>query len=174
MNNVFCSSDPAWFLELLVSASPSLDELRVWNPGEGHLLAVHGMPRLRRLDLQCTEGDLDEAPPVLPALPHRSSLQWLRVGGLPLATTRSLLLAHGPALEVLWLDMGAVPGGEWPEGCSDLAALLAPCAALARLVFRRYDHDRGACRDQLTVARAALPACTVQCQQCDRVAYEDF
>ena len=71
------------------------ERLSVDNPSEAHLLAVHAMPRLRRLRVWGDEVLLAQ-PPELPALPPgHAGLQWLRVYNLPRATTQSLLRAHG-------------------------------------------------------------------------------
>ncbi|XP_034234001.1 uncharacterized protein LOC117641017 [Thrips palmi] len=148
VTEVDCKSDPAWCLDFLCSAAPSLEELEVSHPGEDHLSVVHCMPRLRRLHLGCDYGPLAA---LLPALPQPSSLQWLRVFGLPSATTQSLLRAHAASLDVLWLGMGAAPGADWPDGCSDLDALLGPCGLrLSRLVLLRSHGPEGeaACRAQ--------------------------
>lgn len=172
---MFCHENVAWFFELLQWAAPTLEELKVWDPLEQHLAVVHAMPRLRRLEVRFSNQDPFPQPPLLAALPQ-PSLKWLRVEYLPRTTTQSLLMAHAPALEVLWLSLGTDLDAEWPVGCGDLDAFLVPCGLrLERLVLiRLYLHDPETCRAQVAAARLVLPGCSVQCDQCDHVPLEDF
>ena len=118
-----------------------------------------------------------QRPVELPALPRPSCLKWLRVVGFSRATTVSLLRAHAASLDELWLEVDSEPGGEWPEGCDDLDALLNQCGLrLTGLVLWRRDVCRrsSSCRAQLEAVRRVLPGCTVQCDKCDDVPREDF
>ncbi|KAK3907419.1 Roquin-1 [Frankliniella fusca] len=174
---VRCDWDPAWSLELLQRAAPTVERLELLSPREPHLRAVLAMPRLRRLQLWCSDDDaLDAAAPELGALPPgHSGLRWLRVLRLPRATLQSLLQAHGGTLEELELDVGTPGEREWPYSCRDLLSLLGRCGlrALRRLVLLRggcCSHTDTACREQLAAVRAALPGVQqVLCGQCDRV-----
>ncbi|KAK3928889.1 E3 ubiquitin-protein ligase TRIM32 [Frankliniella fusca] len=180
---VWCDSDPAWSLELLQRAAPTVERLEVVGPREPHLRAVHAMPRLRRLQVNCDTCDdnaLYAAPPELGALPPgHSGLRWLRVWRLPRATTESLLQAHRGTLEELELWVGTPGEKEWPRSCSDLHSLLGRCGlrALRRLVLLRWgpcSHTDTACREQLAVVRAVLPGVQqVQCDICDPVPDEE-
>ncbi|KAK3930045.1 Formin-like protein 7 [Frankliniella fusca] len=169
---VYCHEDPAWTLELLQRAAPTLERLEVFNPREPHLRAVHAMPRLRRLRVVCNDNALHAAPPELGALPPgHSGLRWLSVYLLPRATTESLLQAHGGTLEELELYVGTPGEEEWPDSCSDLRSLLGRCGlrALRRLVLWRGGcHTDTGCREQLAAVRAALPGVQVLCCRCDR------
>ncbi|KAK3925073.1 Dynein light chain 1, axonemal [Frankliniella fusca] len=172
--NLYCYRDPAWGLELLQRAAPTVERLWVFGAREPHLRAVHAMPRLRRLYVHCNE-DLDAAPPELGALPPvHSGLRWLCVYRLPRATLQSLLQAHAGTLEELVMWAGDRGEEEWPESCNDLHSLLGRCGlrALRRLVLRRWDwayhHRREGCREQLAAVRAALPGVQqVLCGRCD-------
>ncbi|XP_034233518.1 uncharacterized protein LOC117640742 isoform X2 [Thrips palmi] len=169
MTGVYCAYDRAWSLDLLRSAAATLEELKACDLLEDHMVVVHCMPRLRRLHLQ---GYSSAQPPLLPALPQPSSVQWLLVCCFPRAITQSLLQAHAASLDVVLLAVSASPGLLWSDGCSDLDAVLGPCGLrLSRLVLLRdHDTDRDAfCRDQVAAARRVLPGCTVQCRQCDGV-----
>ncbi|KAK3928156.1 E3 ubiquitin-protein ligase TRIM32 [Frankliniella fusca] len=167
---VWCDRDPAWSLELLQRAAPTVERLELLLPREPHLLAVLAMPRLRRLQL-CCDTPLDAAPPELGALPPgHSGLRWLRVFSLPRATLQSLLQAHGGTLEELELMVGTPGEQEWPYSCSDLHSLLGRCGlrALRRLVLRRGGCSHTDCGEQLAAVRAALPGVQqVLCSQCD-------
>lgn len=178
MTKVYCVHDPAWVLAVLRGAAATVEELSVGGPREAHLVAVHAMPRLRRLRLDCGDGALDARPPVLPALPAGAvgRLQLLRVHGLPRATLASLLQAHSATLDEVWLRVGTPGGGDWPKECGDLHALLGQCGLRdARLVLQRwYRPCPSDCRAQLAAVRRVLPSCTVQCLECDKVAFEDF
>ncbi|KAK3908693.1 E3 ubiquitin-protein ligase SH3RF2 [Frankliniella fusca] len=174
---VCCDSDPAWSLELLQRAAPTVERLWVLCPREPHLRAVLAMPRLRRLHVWCGDDALDPAPPELGALPPgHSGLRWLRVLLLPRATLQSLLQAHGGTLEELELWVGTPGERTWPHSCSDLHSLLGRCGlrALRRLVLRRRcSPPDTACREQLAAVRAALPGVQqVLCSECDRVLRE--
>ncbi|KAK3931565.1 E3 ubiquitin-protein ligase TRIM32 [Frankliniella fusca] len=160
---VFCDSDPAWSLELLQRAAPTLERLELLCPREPHLRAVHAMPRLQRLHV-VYDPALGAAPPELGALPPgHSGLRWLRVDNIPRATLQSLLQAHGGTLEELELEVGTPGEQRWPHNCRDLHSLLGRCGlrALLRLVLRRGwwrdGHTVTACREQLAAVRAALP-----------------
>lgn len=178
LTGVWCDPDPAWSLELLRSAAPVLEELGVCNAREAHLRTVHVMPRLRRLYVSVTDGALDAEPPLLPALAQPSTLQWLALNGLPRATAQSLLLAHGAALDVLVLFLGAEPGQDWTRGCSDLDVFLGQCGLrLTQLVLWRWldNHDLAVCASQLAAARrAVMPSCSVRCSLCQKVPHECF
>lgn len=174
--------DAAWCLSVLRAAAPTVEELYLVHPLPQHLAAVHTCLALRRLDVWATDRSLD-APPtvVLPALPQPSRLTWLRVGGLPRATTESLLGAHWTSLDVLWLYLGTDRAAEWPGGCDagELGAVLRHCGPrLSRLVLgrpvRHEDGDEAVCLAQVATARRVLPGCTVQCAKCDRVYIEQF
>ncbi|KAK3908505.1 Tyrosine recombinase XerD-like [Frankliniella fusca] len=175
--DVYCDTDPAWSLELLQRAAPTVERLDVLYPDEPHLRAVHAMPRLRRLLVMCNDDALQAAPPELGALPPgHSGLRWLSVLCLPRATLQSLLQAHGGTLEELELGVGAREERQWPWGCSDLHSLLAQCGlrALRRLVLRRLGRHRDtACGEQRAAVRAALPGVQVLCDTCDRVLGEE-
>lgn len=176
---VICSEDPAWALDLLRSAAPTLEELHVVHPREEHLLAVHAMPRLQRLALDCYDDFLDDRPPVLPALPRACSYKWLRVCNAPRPTLESLLQAHSAALDVLWLQAGT-PGdgdGHFPNYFNDMDALLDHCGVRAARVLlwrSQSKHDLADCAVQVSAVRRVLPAATVQCCSCDEVPFEDF
>ncbi|KAK3928807.1 Roquin-1 [Frankliniella fusca] len=176
---VWCHSDPAWSLELLQRAAPTVERLEMNGPREPHLRAVHAMPRLRRLRVECDEGALDAAPPELGALPPgHSGLRWLRVWRLPRATLQALLQAHGGTLEELELEVGTPGKQEWPRSCSDLHSLLEQCGlrALRRLVLLRglYRHIDKGCRGQRAAVRAALPGVQhVLCNVCYDVQPEE-
>ncbi|KAK3928806.1 Indole-3-glycerol phosphate synthase, partial [Frankliniella fusca] len=181
LDGVCCHRDPAWSLELLQRAAPTVERLGVLNPREPHLRAVLAMPRLRRLAVGCADDALRAAPPELGALPPgHSGLRWLCVLGLPRAILQSLLQAHRGTLEELELEVGT-PGEEvWPYNCSDLHSLLGRCGlrALRILVLRRVWwgdlHTVTACREQLAAVRAALPGVQqVLCSQCDPVRREE-
>ncbi|XP_052124729.1 uncharacterized protein LOC113206702 isoform X8 [Frankliniella occidentalis] len=175
--NVYCNFHPAWSLQLLHRAAPTLERLRVDYPREAHLRAVHAMPRLRRLDV-VGDTDLLAQPPELPALPPgHAGLQWLRMEDLPRATTQSLLRAHGCTLEELELVVGTAGSRVWPKSCGDLHSLLQQSGlrALRRLVLRRdwYRHEPAACREQRAEVRRVLPGAEVLCSTCDRVREEE-
>ncbi|KAK3926504.1 putative disease resistance protein [Frankliniella fusca] len=168
---VYCSRDPAWSLELLQRAAPTVERLEVLSPREPHLRAVLAMPRLRRLFVWGDDG-LDAAPPELGALPPgHSGLRWLSVRDLPRATLQSLLQAHRGTLEELELMVGTPGTWEWPRSCRDLHSLLGRCGlrALRRLVLLRLYFSHTACREQLAAVRAALPGLQVLCGKCDDV-----
>ncbi|XP_026291179.2 uncharacterized protein LOC113215728 [Frankliniella occidentalis] len=173
-----CNWDPAWSLQLLVFAAPTLERLSVFNPPEVHLRAAHAMPRLRRLHVWGDDALLAQ-PPELPALPPgHAGLQWLRVWLLPRATTQSLLRAHGGTLEELVLWVGTAGSGGWPSSCGDLHSLLQQSGlrALTRLVLRRdivSSHEPAACREQRAEVRRVLPGAEVLCDECDRVREEE-
>ncbi|XP_034231849.1 uncharacterized protein LOC117639912 isoform X2 [Thrips palmi] len=175
MTGVVGHKDPAWVLDVLRSAAPSLQQLRILNPVRDHLLLVHAMPRLEKLELRCTNRALFTDPPVLPALFEPSTVRWLHVGGLPRATTLSLLRAHHASLKVLWLDVGLEPAAEWPFGCSDLVDFVRQCGldirelVIGREWLDRYGirHDRTKCRAQLQLLERSLPDCLVSCDDCD-------
>ncbi|KAK3911124.1 E3 ubiquitin-protein ligase TRIM32 [Frankliniella fusca] len=175
---VWCHSDPAWSLELLQRAAPTVERLELLYPREPHLRAVLAMPRLRRLQLGCDDA-LDAAPPELGALPPgHSGLRWLSVDYLPRATLQSLMQAHGGTLEELELAVGTPGEREWPRSCSDLHSLLGRCGlrALRTLVLRRwlYRHTVTACREQRAAVRATLPGVQqVLCGWCDPVPEEE-
>lgn len=179
---LYCTGDPAWCLALLESAAPTLEQLGVWDLDEAHLRVVHAMPRLRRLDIWSIVGLLDAQPPVLPALSQgHTGLQWLRVKGLPRATTLSLLRAHSHSLEDLQLVVGTTFDGEWPQsGCSDLHSLLQQCGlrVLRRLVmwYANPDvtHEAAPCRQQRGRMRRVLPGAKVLCNVCDRLPGDPF
>ncbi|XP_026288172.2 uncharacterized protein LOC113213351 [Frankliniella occidentalis] len=173
-----CNRDPAWSLQLLQCAAPTVEQLRLDCPRDAHVRAVHTMPRLRTLDVH-DDGTLDRQPPELPALPAgHSGLQWLRVFGLSSGTVRSLLRAHGGTLEVLQLRVGTAGPKKWPESCSDLHALLEQCGlrALRRLVLWRVccHHEKTACTEQRRVVLRVLPRAEVLCSKCDGVVKEEF
>ncbi|KAK3910363.1 Receptor-type tyrosine-protein phosphatase T [Frankliniella fusca] len=183
LEGVSCDEDPAWTLELLQRAAPTVERLEVRNPGEPHLRAAHAaMPRLRRLCVTCHDGHdhgaaQDAAPPELNGAlpPGHSGLQWLRVWGLPRTALQSLLRAHSGTLEELQLHVGARGERGWPYNCSDLHSLLGPCGlrALRTLVLRRWGcipTDIGGCEMQRAAVRAALPpGVQVLCSECDRL-----
>ncbi|XP_026289360.1 uncharacterized protein LOC113214267 [Frankliniella occidentalis] len=171
---VYCHRDPAWSLQLLQRAAPTLERLSVLYPREAHLRAVHAMPRLRRLSVR-GDAALDAQPPELPALPPgHAGLQWLGVCLLPRATTLSLLRAHGGTLGELELVVGTAGSYGWPYSCGDLHSLLQQSGlrALRRLVLRRwayaYSHEPAACREQRAEVRRVLPGAEVLCDKCDR------
>ncbi|XP_026283849.2 uncharacterized protein LOC113210197 [Frankliniella occidentalis] len=177
---VSCHKDPAWSLELLQRAAPTVERLSVGHPQEAHLLAVHAMPRLRRLHVMMgADADLDAPPVVLPALPPgHAGLQCLTVSRLPRATTQSLLLAHGRALEELQLWVGTAGSLAWPRSCGDLHSLLEQCGlrALRRLVLVRahkFSHETAACGEQLAEVRRLLPSAEVLCDVCDSVEVDE-
>ncbi|XP_052126886.1 uncharacterized protein LOC113208717 isoform X2 [Frankliniella occidentalis] len=169
---VYCHSDPAWSLQLLQRAAPTVEQLSVMYSREPHLRAVHAMPRLRRLFVWGDDGALDAKPPELPPLPPgHGNLRWLTVW-LPRATLQSLLQAHGHSLEELALLVGTAGDEAWPSSCSDLHSLLGQCGlrALQRLVLWRvvaWLHDTAACCEQRTEVRRVLPAAEVLCSLCD-------
>ncbi|XP_052124748.1 uncharacterized protein LOC113209648 [Frankliniella occidentalis] len=173
--NLRCHMDPAWSLQLLQCAAPTLERLSVSCLREAHLRAAHAMPRLRRLDVDGNDAALDARPPVLPALPPgHAGLQWLRVYNIPRATTQSLLRAHGGTLEELELVVGTAGKKEWPLSCDDLHSLLQQSGlrALRRIVMQRffgYSHKAAACSEQLAEVRRVLPGALVLCTKCDRV-----
>ncbi|XP_026291175.1 uncharacterized protein LOC113215725 [Frankliniella occidentalis] len=174
---VWCHWDPAWSLQLLQRAAPTVERLSVNSPREAHLRALHAMPRLRRLYVD-GDADLYAQPPELPALPPgHAGLQWLRVWGLPRATTQSLLRAHGGTLEELVLWVGTAGSAGWPWSCGDLHLLLQQSGlrALRRLVLGRLGciHGPAPCREQRAEVRRVLPGAEVLCDQCDRVELED-
>ncbi|XP_026289371.2 uncharacterized protein LOC113214277 [Frankliniella occidentalis] len=183
--NVWCHKDPAWSLQLLQRAAPTVERLRAVYICEDHLLAVHdAMPRLRRLDVSGNLDLLDAQPPVqVSALPPgHAGLQWLSMGVLPRATTLSLLQAHGATLGELELWVGTAgsckfPG--WPDSCDDLHSLLQQSGglrALRRLVLRRYtrcSHEPAACRQQRAEVLEVLPGVEVLCSECDHVEQEE-
>ncbi|XP_026284802.2 uncharacterized protein LOC113210849 [Frankliniella occidentalis] len=177
---VWCHMDPAWSLQLLQRAAPSLERLSVMSPREAHLRAAHAMPRLRRLDVYGDDA-LRAQPPELPALPPgHAGLQWLRVHYLPRATTQSLLRAHGGTLEELVLVVGTAGDELWPRSCGDLHSLLQQSGlrALRRLVLVRsgsygYSHEAAACREQRAEVRRVLPGAEVLCDTCDSVGQEE-
>ncbi|XP_026287463.1 E3 ubiquitin-protein ligase TRIM32-like [Frankliniella occidentalis] len=174
---VYCYADPAWSLQLLQRAAPTLERLSVSCLREAHLRAVHAMPRLRRLFVDGNDAALDARPPELPALPPgHAGLQWLRVCLLPRATTQSLLRAHGGTLEELELWVGTAGSDGWPYSCGDLHSLLQQSGlrALRRLVLRRgYGHEAAACSEQRAEVRRVLPGAEVLCDTCDRVEDEE-
>ncbi|XP_052133225.1 uncharacterized protein LOC113213980 [Frankliniella occidentalis] len=111
--DVRCQRDPEWSLQLLQRAAPSLEELSVHHPSEAHLLAVHAMPRLRRLHVTSVPAPYrgnpnipDFAKPPTEEPRPRHALQWLRVWGLPRVTLGTLLRAHRESLEELQLSVG--------------------------------------------------------------------
>ncbi|XP_052126164.1 uncharacterized protein LOC113215182 isoform X4 [Frankliniella occidentalis] len=175
--SVRCDKDPAWSLQLLQRAAPTLERLRVICPREAHLRAVHAMPRLRRLHVVGDDALLAQ-PPELPALPPgHAGLQWLWVHRLPRATAQSLLRAHGGTLEELVLYVGTAGSRRWPASCGDLHSLLQQSGlrALRRLVLRRdivCSHERAACREQRAEVRRVLPGAEVLCSMCDGVEEE--
>ncbi|KAK3910345.1 Teneurin-4 [Frankliniella fusca] len=177
---VWCDDDPAWSLELLRRAAPTVERLEVRRPHEPHLRAAHAaMPRLRRLLVWSDFDDaLHDAPPELGALPPgHGGLRWLSVSSpssLPRATLQSLLRAHAGTLEELLLRVGTPGEQRWPWCCSDLHALLGPCRlrALRRLVLWRGIFSHTACGEQLAAVRAALPGVQVLCDLCDGVQEE--
>ncbi|XP_026279680.2 uncharacterized protein LOC113207363 [Frankliniella occidentalis] len=181
---VRCDRDPAWSLQLLQRAAPSVEQLSVYGPREAHLRAVHAMPRLTRLLLSCHDAALAAQPPELPALPTgHSRLQWLRVWDFPRAGAtllQSLLRAHGHSLEFLQLQVGTAGDKEWPESCGDLHSLLEPCGlrALRRLVLqrgaRRFTHGPAPCGQQRAQVRRVLPGAEVLCIECDDVEWDDL
>ncbi|XP_026287133.1 uncharacterized protein LOC113212585 [Frankliniella occidentalis] len=174
---VNCDGDPAWSLQLLQRAAPTLERLHVRHPREAHLRAVHAMPRLRRLYV--VGNALRAQPPELPALPPgHTGLQWLRVYNIPRATTQSLLRAHGGTLEELELWVGTAGSiGWWQKSCGDLHSLLqhSRLRALRRLMLRRdwYSHEPAACREQRAEVRRVLPGAEVLCDTCDGVEQEE-
>ncbi|XP_052131329.1 uncharacterized protein LOC113209670 [Frankliniella occidentalis] len=176
---VYCHRDPAWSLQLLQRAAPTLERLCVRYPREAHLLAVHTMPRLTRLDVDAA---LAAQGPELPDLPPGHGghgLQWLRVGNLPRAWTRSLLRAHGGTLEELQLLVGTAESKGTSYSCDDLNSLLqrSGLRALRRLVLRRvgWIHQPAACREQRAEVRGVLPGAEVLvlCDKCDHVEKEE-
>ncbi|XP_026290002.2 uncharacterized protein LOC113214754 [Frankliniella occidentalis] len=172
---VWCHEDPAWSLQLLRCAAPSLELLSVYFALEDHLREVHdAMPRLRRLELSGGYALLHAQPPELPTLPPgRDGLQWLSVGTLPRATTQSLLKAHAGTLEELQLYVGTPGIKEWPDTCGDLHSLLQQSGlqALRRLVLRRWgcSHKPVTCSEQRAEVRRVLPGAEVLCSECDPV-----
>ncbi|XP_052133154.1 uncharacterized protein LOC113209422 [Frankliniella occidentalis] len=172
---VHCHRDPAWSLQLLQRAAPTVERLDVRHPREAHLRAVHAMPRLRRLHVHvsCNDGALWARPPELPALPPgHAGLQWLKVERLPRATTQSLLHAHGGTLEELELRVGTAGSREWPYSCGDLHSLLQQSGlrALRRLMLVREGdciREPAACREQRAEVRRVLPGAEVRCDTCD-------
>ncbi|XP_026283073.2 uncharacterized protein LOC113209647 [Frankliniella occidentalis] len=174
---VLCHEDPAWSLQLLQRAAPTLERLSVYHPREAHLRAVHTIPGLRRLHVV---GDtaLGARLSELPALPPgHAGLQWLRVGNLPRATTQSLLRAHGRTLEKLLLWVGTGRNEGWPGSCGNLHILLQQSwlSALRCLVLRRpgRSHEPAACREQRAKVRQVLPGSEVLCDTCDGVRLEE-
>ncbi|XP_026294363.1 uncharacterized protein LOC113218289 [Frankliniella occidentalis] len=170
---VRCDADPAWSLQLLQRAAPTVERLQVLYPREAHLRAVLDMPRLRRLDV-VGDAALYAQPPELPALPPgHAGLQWLSVSGLPSATTQSLLRAHRRTLNCLDLDLSVGKAGS--ERCGDLHSLLQQCGVrtLRRLVLRRdfngLRHDTAACNQQRAEVRQVLFGTEVLCGKCHRV-----
>ncbi|XP_034242585.1 uncharacterized protein LOC117646045 isoform X2 [Thrips palmi] len=146
LNNVWCNADSSWALDVLCCAASTLEEVCIFDPSEEHLLAVQGMPRLRRMRVS------SRAPRSSPlstlVLPKaQGGLKWLSVAGLPRPTLLSLLQALSASLEVLILEAelpsvrSSVPGEchSGPrEPVDDLIDLLAQCdLRLSRLVLRR-------------------------------------
>ncbi|KAK3917518.1 Formin-like protein 3, partial [Frankliniella fusca] len=172
LNGVRCHASPAWSLELLQRAAPTVETLHVFEPLEPHLYAVHAMPRLRALHVACDTGFVVKTPEVeLGALPPGvAGLRRLNARSLPRATLQSLLRAHGGTLEELTLFSGyhfkpihgqfkaihiqsytkfsGTPPGEqdedasWPRSCGDLHSLLGRCGLRA---LRRLVLRRGTC-----------------------------
>lgn len=173
---VHCFSDPDWVLDVLRSAAPTLEELRLAGPREEHLRVVHAMPRLQRMDLDVCDKVLDIQPPELPALPLPSKLKWLRVSGLPRATLVSLLRAHNEALEELWIDIDTPFSWTWPEYSNDLDVLLDQCGLRVRHVVlgRDGDHSKKCCEAQVAAVRGVLPQAIVSCEMCHGVPARDM
>ncbi|XP_052126152.1 uncharacterized protein LOC113215182 isoform X2 [Frankliniella occidentalis] len=178
---VWCDGHPAWSLQLLQNAAPTVERLSLCRALEAHLRAVHAMPRLRRLSVWGDDALLvDAQPPVVPAFPPgHAGLQWLMVNNLPRATTQSLLWAHGGTLEELWLYVGTAGSNAWPESCGDLHSLLQQSGlrALRRIVLRRKvqwgaSHEPAACSQQRAEVRRVLPGAEVLCSMCDGVEEE--
>ncbi|XP_026292651.2 uncharacterized protein LOC113217027 [Frankliniella occidentalis] len=171
---VWCDEDPAWSLQLLQRAAPTLERLGVGCALEAHLRAVLAMPRLRRLEVICDDG-LVAQPPELPALPPgHAGLQWLRVLYLPRATLQSLLRAHGGTLEELELVVGTAGSDGWPHSCGDLHSLLQQSGlrALKTLVLWRESgcsHEPAACWEQQVDVFRVLPGVKVLCDDCHTI-----
>ncbi|XP_052132205.1 uncharacterized protein LOC127751934 [Frankliniella occidentalis] len=173
---VDCDEDPAWSLQLLLHAAPTLEHLSVNYPRAEHLHALQGMPLLRRLEVQCPDSALDKDPPLFSQqceLGHRG-LQWLNVWNLPRVTLQTLLRAHGRSLETLELYVGTAGEDDWPWSCGDLHVLLlrSDLRALKRLVLRRWhcSHELADCNRQRSAARRVLAAAVeVLCELCDKV-----
>ncbi|XP_052121910.1 uncharacterized protein LOC113218216 isoform X2 [Frankliniella occidentalis] len=169
--DVYCNVDPAWSLELLQIAAPSVEQLSVRNPLSGvhnyfHMLAVRAMPRLRRLEVIC-EGFLGlpaivfNAPP-----PGHAGLQWLRVDRMFRSELQFMLRHNAHSLETLQMLMGTSRMGPDPQPELELNGL----RALRRLVHNRIDggHSADDCKLQLAeVRRRVLPGVEVFCDACD-------
>ncbi|XP_052133618.1 uncharacterized protein LOC113215235 [Frankliniella occidentalis] len=183
LNNVRCggdgmnSLDSSWALALLLSAAPTLEMLQVEGLQDVHLLAIHDMPRLRRLEARYL--DADAAPLELPALPPgRRGLQWLSMKDFPPGTALSLVRAHSGTLQALELETGPEawpPLDQLPYPCGELDKLRrgGGLPALRRLVLlRREGHRSGAfCEAQCHAVERALGGPTVMCAdaECDNV-----
>ncbi|XP_052122273.1 uncharacterized protein LOC113212092 [Frankliniella occidentalis] len=176
--SVYCNADPAWSLELLQRASPSVEWLSVYNPRVAHLRAVHAMPRLRGLEVRCEDVVFESPSLTLPDLPpgHHAGLRWLRVHRLPRHTLMTLLQAHGHSLEELHLWVSTRGNIVWPHTCCDLRLLLQECdlRALRRLVLSRVHtlHEADQCDRQRAEVRVVLPGAVVLCDRCDGVAVD--
>lgn len=166
LKSVHCHRDPAWTLELLTCAAPTLEELQVDGMTEEHLRVVHSMPRLRLLDISGVRAFTGQ-PPKLPAV-AQSSLWRLRVEKLPRTTLVSMLQAHSRTLAQLWLGVGEAP-------CSGLGDLLRECSLrLSRVVLYRpgVDPDHNVyCDAELSEVRSIFPAATVQCYTCSDIGF---
>ncbi|XP_026294145.2 uncharacterized protein LOC113218136 [Frankliniella occidentalis] len=179
---VSCNINPEWNLQLLRLAAPTLEELRVRNPREDHLRAIHAMPRLRDLHVAYSlPWESDDI--VLPAIPpENDGLRFLRAYCFPPDTLQSLLRANRRTLEVLELSIGmlssmASVGGSWLCGRFQLLHLVNECdlEALTRLVLFRVgmpsSHDRGTCEELRRLVLDLLPRAdaAVLCDECDRL-----
>ncbi|XP_052120292.1 uncharacterized protein LOC113213386 isoform X3 [Frankliniella occidentalis] len=171
---VHCCYDPAWSLQLLRSAAPSVEQLSVWYLRQAHMLAVHAMPRLRRLWLSHYMEPRSLELGELPQQGNGEGLEWLKVYGLPRPTTRSVLQAHAHSLQELVLFVGTAGEQQWPRSCSDLHSLLEQCGlrALRRVVLERggassrCSHGRAGCDQQRGEVRRVLHGAEVLCSKC--------
>ncbi|XP_034251510.1 uncharacterized protein LOC117651536 [Thrips palmi] len=135
-----------------------LEELVVLNVPEQHLQSVQRMPNLRKLTLNWSGDELDEAFFYLPRCcrgdtwnwsgdemdepffhlpPHHRGLQWLQVLLRPVSTVLSLATAHAATLQELRILCASE--GDTPWHFKDLAEELGRCGlvALRRVVLLR-------------------------------------
>ncbi|KAK3931588.1 F-box DNA helicase 1 [Frankliniella fusca] len=169
-----CADDPAWSLQLLHAAAPTVERLSVRGIGEPHLHAVHAMPRLHRLYLECPQDAMRTVPPELGPLPEgHDGLRWLRAWSLPRGTLQSLLRAHAATLEELEMWVGSPGKKEWPFSCSDLHYLLGQCGLqrLRKLLLWRGNCSHSKCKEQLAALSQALPGTEIMCDKCHGVIY---
>lgn len=183
----YCYFDPAWTLDLLRAAAPTLQEMSVAlaPSSKEHLRVVHALPKLTRLRVSVhgPKRALDTDLPPLHTLPQ-NRLRWLSASDLPRKTLVSLVRAHSATLEVLQLHVGTAGESGWPLACKDLDVLLRRECGLGnrrdvrylRVVLRRpgLNHSKKGCSMQLTAVRTALCGATVLCSECTGLPEDRF